>query len=103
MKKQPKQEDCPLNALEFLKWLESRLNEFPYEMRAHIDINIDHLDRFGHPYLSLDFKPQTKDIAIISTKATLLSLTEEQRLEMLNEFCHSCGTADPKCQCGNDE
>jgi hypothetical protein len=33
----------------------------------------------------------------------LLLLSDEDRLEVFGEFCRNCGTADPRCQCGNDE
>ena len=32
----------------------------------------------------------------------LLKLTQEQRLDVLNEFCHSCGTDDLPCRCWDD-
>lgn len=32
----------------------------------------------------------------------LLKLNGEQRLDVIREFCHSCGCDDPTCQCGND-
>lgn len=33
----------------------------------------------------------------------LLLLSDEDRMEVFGEFCVYCGTADPKCQCWNDE
>lgn len=34
--------------------------------------------------------------------ATLLD-TADQRMTFFNNFCTSCGDADPRCQCWNDE
>lgn len=30
-------------------------------------------------------------------------LADQQRLEVMGHFCKSCGAADPRCQCWNDE
>lgn len=30
-------------------------------------------------------------------------LTDEERLEIINEYCKYCGSSDSGCQCWNDE
>ena len=34
---------------------------------------------------------------------TLRQLTDDERLEIFDNFCRYCGCDDPKCQCWNDE
>lgn len=36
-------------------------------------------------------------------KSIMSTLSDEQRLEVSTSCCNSCGRADPKCQCWNDE
>lgn len=48
--------------------------------------------------------PATDPLA--AARAALLQLTDEERLEAMNEFCRSCGRIQPPdriCQCWNDE
>ena len=33
----------------------------------------------------------------------LMGITDNERLEIFSRFCVHCGTADPGCQCWNDE
>jgi hypothetical protein len=33
----------------------------------------------------------------------LKDLTDEERLEIFNKFCKSCGSKNNKCQCWNDD
>lgn len=33
----------------------------------------------------------------------LMSLSDEERLEVFNYFCTYCGDQDPHCQCMNEE
>lgn len=33
----------------------------------------------------------------------LNKLTDEERLEIFDEFCLKCGSNNPKCQCWNDD
>jgi hypothetical protein len=33
----------------------------------------------------------------------LLLLSMDERMDVFGSFCTSCGAADPKCQCWNDE
>lgn len=33
----------------------------------------------------------------------LRSLSEEERLKVLSEFCENCGTYDSRCRCWDDE
>lgn len=33
----------------------------------------------------------------------LLKLSEREREDVFARFCQECGTADPRCQCWNDE
>lgn len=35
--------------------------------------------------------------------AALSGLTPHQRLDVIHSFCVHCGSADPDCQCSNDE
>lgn len=30
-------------------------------------------------------------------------LTEDERVELFNQYCIHCGDKDPSCQCWNDE
>jgi hypothetical protein len=30
-------------------------------------------------------------------------LTDDERLEIMSNYCKSCGCNDPRCQCGNDD
>lgn len=30
-------------------------------------------------------------------------LTDDQRVELMGNYCRSCGCKDPSCQCWNDE
>lgn len=34
--------------------------------------------------------------------AVIGALTNEQRLEVMGNFCHGCGRADPSCRCWDD-
>lgn len=43
------------------------------------------------------------DEAIKSDISILSALTDAQRVELFSRFCVHCGSADPKCQCWNDE
>jgi hypothetical protein len=36
-------------------------------------------------------------------KYYLTKLTAEQRMELFHDYCLSCGSDNPKCQCWNDE
>jgi hypothetical protein len=36
-------------------------------------------------------------------KAMLDALTDDERSDLFNEYCSSCGSKDPECQCWNDE
>jgi hypothetical protein len=38
-----------------------------------------------------------------AAKWVLTKLTDEQRLELFHNYCLSCGSNNPKCQCWNDE
>lgn len=31
------------------------------------------------------------------------TLTDEERYELIHEYCHGCGRKEPGCQCWNDE
>jgi hypothetical protein len=33
----------------------------------------------------------------------LNQLTDEERLDIFSEYCRTCGSKDPRCQCWNDE
>lgn len=44
----------PLNAKEFIAWLQQEIERHPEEIQNKIEINYDHLNRFGHPYLALE-------------------------------------------------
>ena len=33
----------------------------------------------------------------------LKALSEDERLEVFSQFCHSCGDNNPSCKCWNDE
>ncbi len=30
-------------------------------------------------------------------------MTDEERMDVMSEFCHHCGCTDPSCNCWNDE
>lgn len=30
-------------------------------------------------------------------------LSDDERLSVMAQFCHECGSVDPRCQCWNDE
>ena len=42
-------------------------------------------------------------ILICQAIKILNKFTEEERLEVMNQYCKSCGSDNPKCQCWNDE
>lgn len=48
-----------------------------------------------------------EQLGIDYQKASIISamktMTEIDRLEIINQFCHHCGSNDPRCQCWNDE
>lgn len=52
--------------------------------------------------LASEIKEVTKKI-----RSLLLVMHENDRLELFSDimdgYCRHCGTADPKCQCWNDE
>ena len=35
--------------------------------------------------------------------ATMLEMSEEERMEIMGSFCRHCGSDDPRCVCWNDE
>lgn len=39
----------------------------------------------------------------ISAIQEMARLTDEERVEVLSQFCNHCGSKDPRCQCSNDE
>lgn len=45
----------------------------------------------------------TKTSAVQLVIDLMMQLTEERRLEVIAEFCQSCGIDDPRCQCENDD
>lgn len=55
----------------------------------------------------LDGQGLNDSFEIKSTVETIVSLmrrmTEEERMEVIEEFCRYCGDLNPKCQCWNDE
>lgn len=40
---------------------------------------------------------------ISEVKLILDSLTDEQRLDIILNYCTHCGSTNPDCQCWNDE
>lgn len=44
-----------------------------------------------------------KNTALQEALEILLGLSDEDRLEVICEFCYSCGTNNNHCQCGNEE
>ena len=36
-------------------------------------------------------------------RGLLAALTDEQRIDLFRDYCRSCGSNDPRCQCWNDE
>lgn len=38
-----------------------------------------------------------------AAKLILTKLTDDQRLELFSDYCRSCGSDNPKCNCSNDE
>jgi hypothetical protein len=43
------------------------------------------------------------DPEILPAMEALMKLDPSRRVEVFREFCHSCGSDDPGCQCWNDE
>ena len=43
------------------------------------------------------------DVGTDPTKHLVDLLTAEQRLALFSNYCTSCGSDDPRCQCWNDE
>lgn len=40
---------------------------------------------------------------LIEAKNIFKTLTDEERLEVMGEYCRHCGSEDNNCQCWNDE
>jgi hypothetical protein len=49
----------------------------------------------------VDRKRQKNTLAQILAEVS--SMTSEERLELFGNFCPSCGSDDPGCQCWNDD
>jgi len=56
---------------------------------------------------SLDGQGHYTAYKIKATVETLVELmkrmTDEERMDVMGEFCRHCGDTDPRCQCWNDE
>jgi hypothetical protein len=52
-------------------------------------------------------KPQLIDSDLPTTieqiVAAMQMLSDEERMEIMRNFCRHCGNDDPRCQCWNDE
>ena len=46
---------------------------------------------------------ETRNERIARVVAEMLKLDDEERMEVMGEFCKFCGDTDPRCQCWNDE
>ena len=44
-----------------------------------------------------------KEWLLIETKRYFAYLTDDERLEVMSDYCESCGCNDPRCQCWNYE
>lgn len=53
---------------------------------------------WGDPILPNGYIAKFEDLV-----AGFAALTDEQRMEVMGDFCSHCGTANPGCQCWNDE
>ena len=42
-------------------------------------------------------------VLLYQVKRLFKELTDEERLEVMNRYCKSCGSDNPRCQCWNDE
>lgn len=40
---------------------------------------------------------------LVKAKITFKNLTDEERVEIMSDYCRSCGSDNPRCQCWNDE
>lgn len=66
-------------------------------------INFKKLEAHYRALLQGDFTGD--DIRCIQEDLILLMapLTDEQRYEVMSNFCTHCGSKNPNCQCWNDE
>jgi len=46
---------------------------------------------------------KTNETAFAEAKRLFALLTDDERMEILLDYCTSCGCDNPRCQCWNDE
>lgn len=70
-------------------------------------MSIDHLRAYGaiapSPYPSENIGRRFAQNVLVSSKALLDAMSDDQRAELFSNYCRSCGCKDPRCQCWNDE
>ena len=42
-------------------------------------------------------------VLVYQAKRIFKELSDEERLEVMNDYCKVCGCDNPNCQCWNDE
>ncbi|MBK8184778.1 MAG: hypothetical protein IPK63_18625 [Candidatus Competibacteraceae bacterium] len=57
-----------------------------------------------HPIFLAESDRTGKVKATVETLVALMQrMTDEERMDVMSEFCRHCGDTNPCCQCWNDE
>jgi hypothetical protein len=75
---------------------------FEDRVNAHYDQKKQMEQDMENQYQKELSKLQADDYFLLQVKDLFVKLTDEQRIEVIMDYCKYCGSNDNKCNCQND-